>query len=448
MSYIYRALFSGGLFLVFLSMFAEACAAQGNLESERWRWQRGFEGLEMVSRFVDLESLDETGFTIASPDKTILVVLGSVHRVSVVDSFLSRGGAVLVASDQASGRNAVLKNGVKFFGRSVITRFEDDGYLLNRDCPVIREINEHPSLKDVGSIASNRPGMMSAGNLTVIARYPELEGSTRPASFAAVDETRKGGRIIAVADQSVFTNQMITTESNDLFAYQALLWLKDSKRKYIHFIVDGSYKPHEDVEDVELPPIQLSPNEIREILKKLPPEKLLAFGNQLAADVEDKDLINKFIREQMDGISDYAYNRGMIWLLFLGVCLTLGLAFLWQNKLLRRTASVVAMDRHFKSKKLLKVRAVRDRQWAANLLLDSFCQQVEGRGYRDWPSFPEGLTVQQSDKSESIFNEMGQASNDFKTKPASYWTQNRLLKLESDVSNWLSVVVKARGEPE
>ena len=165
---------------------------------------------------------------------------------------------------------------------------------------------------------------------------------------------------------------MITAEANALFAYQALRWLKDSDRKYIHFIVDGNYKSFERIEDIELPPVQLSPDEIRDILKQLPAEKLLAFGNQLAANVEDKDLINKFIREQMDGISDYAYNRGMIWLLFLGVCISLVLAFLWQKKLLRRTASIAVMERHFKSKKLLKFQAVRDRQWAANLLLDSF----------------------------------------------------------------------------
>ena len=105
------------------------------------------------------------------------------------------------------------------------------------------------------------------------------------------------------------------------------------------------------------------------------------------------------------------------------------------------------MERHFKSKKLLKFQAVRDRQWAANLLLDSFCRQAQGRGYRDWPSFPEGLSVRPGVNSKQIFGEMGQASNDFKTKPASYWTKRRLLRLETAVSSWREIIVTSRGEP-
>lgn len=444
MSNFYRPRLLGRLPLMFLFMFVNPCASQDN--SELLKFQRGFEGLEMISEYLDLESIDKTAFAVASEKETVLVVLGSVHQVDGVDSFLTKGGAVLVASDQASGRNATLDYGVRFFGGPVNTRSEADGYLSNRDCPIVRQFSEHPSLQGVSAIASNRPGTMKAENLTVIARYPELSSYSGPVSFAAAGETRNGGLIIALADQSVFTNNMITAEANALFAYQALRWLKNSDRKYIHFIVDGNYKSFKRIQDIELPPIQLSPDEIRNILKKLPPGKLLAFGNQLAANVEDKDLINKFIREQMDGISDYAYNRGMIWLLFFGVCISLVLAFLWQKKLLRRTASIAAIERHFKSKRLLKFQTVRDRQWAANLLLDSFCRQANGRGYRDWPSFPEGLSVCSGANSKRIFGEMGQTSNNFKTKPASYWTKRRLLKLETEISNWRAIIVKRRGE--
>lgn len=445
MSYLYRPRLFRLLPLAFLFMFVNPCASQDN--SEVLTFQRGFEGLEMISKYLGLETIDKADFAVAPEKETVLVVLGSVHQVDGVDLFLNKGGAVLVASDQSSGRNATLDYGVRFFGGPVDTRSEADGYLSNRDCPIVSQFNGHPSLQGVSAIASNRPGTMKAGNLTVIARYPELSGYSGPVSFAAAGETSNGGLIIALADQSVFTNNMITAEANALFAYQALRWLKDSDRKYIHFIVDGNYKSFERIEDIELPPVQLSPDEIRDILKQLPAEKLLAFGNQLAANVEDKDLINKFIREQMDGISDYAYNRGMIWLLFLGVCISLVLAFLWQKKLLRRTASIAVMERHFKSKKLLKFQAVRDRQWAANLLLDSFCRQAQGRGYRDWPSFPEGLSVRPGVNSKQIFGEMGQASNDFKTKPASYWTKRRLLRLETAVSSWREIIVTSRGEP-
>jgi len=446
MDNFYRPLWFGWLSILLLVTFASPCPSQDNRDTRRWK--RGFEGLERIAELVGLESIDREAFAVASPEETVLVVLGSVLPVSSVNLHLEKGGAVMVASDQATGGSTSLNCGVKFIGGTVNTRFKNDGYLSNPDCPVIRKFNEHPSLQDVRAIASNRPGILKAENLTVIARYPELSGSANSDSFAAAGEVGDGGRIIAIADQSVFTNQMLVAKSNHVFAYQSLRWLKDSKRKYVHFIVDGDYKPHENVEDVELPPVQLSPDEIREILKKLPADKLLAFGNQLAADVEDKDLINKFLREQMDSISEYDYNRGMIWALFFGVCISLILAFLWQKKLLRRTASVVALERHFKSKKFTKFHAIRDRQWAANLLLDSFCRQAEGRGYRDWPSFPEGLSVRPSANSERIYAEMGQASNDFKTKPASYWTRRRLLKLEADVSHWLAVTVMTRDGSE
>jgi len=161
----YRVPLSGWLTILFLLTFVKPCVSQDD-DALRRQLQRGFEGLELISQFVELEAIDDATFAVATPKETVLVVLGSVERVSVVDSFLSKGGAVLVASDQASGPNANLKYGVKFIGESVNARFDNDGYLSNRDCPVISRFNKHPSLNGVRSIASNRPGIMKTDSLS------------------------------------------------------------------------------------------------------------------------------------------------------------------------------------------------------------------------------------------------------------------------------------------
>ena len=270
----------------------------------------------------------------------------------------------------------------------------------------------------------------------MMAFLPPLQNSTGSNAFIASVENRSGGRLLAAADQSIFTNQMIAYEDNDLFAYQSLLWLKGENRKHVMVICNGKVQPSLDPSDVELSIPPPSASEVMEALRSLPPSAMLEFGNSVATVLEDQNMVNEFIHENMDKVSDVQMNRFLIFLFFGLICLTFVVAFVLQKKLLRQTASVVASQRKRRELKQRKSQESHERQWAAGILLDSICIELANRRYNDWPGFPLGLNLDDDPESKFIFRSMTKASNSFKSKPQSYWNRKRLQELEQELFAW------------
>jgi len=212
--------------------------AQERLTESQWR--RGIHGFMMICNAAGLtQSMSRLDQLPA--DESVLICLGDLNKelIGEVDQFLERGGSVLAASDQQDTffRSIVsLQTGVGFSSNSARARFVRDRYGGMPECPVVRDFRRHATLRGVRSLATNRPGILhvtTAPRSATIAFFPPLQDSTHAdALIAAVEDIGRGkGRLIAVADHSIFTNQMIACKDNDLFAYQALMWLKTSQEQ-------------------------------------------------------------------------------------------------------------------------------------------------------------------------------------------------------------------------
>jgi hypothetical protein len=265
--------------------------------------------------------------------------------------------------------------------------------------------------------------------------------------FAAAMENQAGNRIIGVADQSAFSNQMITYKDNALFADRAIEWLKNRERKYFLIVADGRaftptvpaglstdspFDPPFDPSDLPAP----TQDDVLNALENLPPSALLEFANEVATVAEDDNLLNDFIHDNLAKVSDVKMNRFLLFLMFAMASVTFVLAFIWQKSLQNQTASQVAVKGERKQAKNLKSQQARDRHWAARVLLNSLCVELADRPFNDWPEFPSGLQVGTDVESKAVFNSMTKFSNLFKTKPDTYWTRSRLRKLEREVKEW------------
>jgi hypothetical protein len=408
------------------------------------KWKRGFHGFNLICDAVGLTQITKDEFENYNEKDSVLVVLGDLNQVNGIERYLQRGGAVLAASDQQGARTARLRvgvrGGIEFRFDFPNAAIEQDRFGGMSDCPVVSDTRHHPALVGVNRIVSNRPGIIRAARSATMAFLPPLQNrsppNASPNAFIASVENRAGGRLLAVADQSIFTNQMIAYEDNDLFAYQSLLWLKGESREYVLVICNGKVQPRIDLSDIELSIPPPSSQEVIEALKNLPPSAWLDFGNSVAAVVEDQNMVNEFIHENMDQVPEVAMNRFFIFLFFGLICLSLVIGFVWQKKLLRQTASVVASQRNRKESKQRKSQESHERQWAAGVLLDSICIELADRRYNDWPEFPLGLGLGDDPDSRFIFRSMTKASNHFKSKPRTYWNRQRLQELEQDLFAW------------
>ena len=417
--------------------------AQERLTESQWR--RGIHGFMMICNAAGLTQ-SMSRLEQLPPNESVLICLGDLNQelIGEVDDFLERGGAVLVASDQQDTffRSIVrLQTGIGFSSNSARARYGRDMYGGMPECPVVRDFRRHAVFRGVRSLATNRPGILhvtTAPRSATIAFFPPLQNSTHANSLVAAveDVGRANGRLIAVADHSIFTNQMIACKDNDLFAYQSLLWLKNESRTNVLVIVDGEVLPPLDPGNVEVLPPPPSAEEVVEALKSLPPSALREFGNSVATVIEDQNMANEFIHDSLDKVSDVEMNRFLIFLFFGLICLACIVAFAWQKSLMRQTASIIAAQRKQRELKNRKSQQMNERQWAAGIILDSICIEAADRRFNDWPGFPIGLNLDGDAESRSIFRSMTRASNLFKSKPASYWTRQRLQELEQEMFAW------------
>lgn len=425
-----------GCLLAFSVALPGIVQAQEKLTESQWK--RGLHGFNLICDAAGLTQVSKSEFKALPTKEKVLVIFGDLNLGLDIDQFLEAGGAVLAASDQQGVKSFSLRAGglVRFTGSKVRASFRQDMLDSMSDCPIIRDVRQHPALDSVETIVANRPGILITPRKSTIAFLPPILNQRSSNAFIASVENSAGGRLMAVADQSIFTNQMIADEDNDLFAYQTMLWLKDENRKHFLVISDGWVQPRLDPADVELSIPPPSREEVLDALKNLPPSAMLRFGNSVATVVEDQNMVNEFIHDNMDQMSDVRMNRLLIFLFFGLICLACVAAFVLQKKLLRQTASVVASQRNRRERKRRKSQEAHERQWAAGVLLDSICIELADRRYNDWPGFPQGLGLENDTKSRLIFRSMAKASNLFKSKPKSYWDRKRLRELDQDLFAW------------
>jgi hypothetical protein len=253
------------------------------------------------------------------PSRSLLVVLGDTQILEQLQSnrlrsFLSHGGAVLIATDQATGNCVRQVFGVHVTGSRLHALASADQYLQKyQSCPVVQKMAGHEELfQGVHTLVSNVPSSFEPeemrrnrflaflADLTgrkIVARLPltaDREGNRwgRPLPFAYEYLWRLGapdgpsGQALLLADQDVFIDGLVFQKENDnfVFMYNALTWLTESgKRDRVLFYNDGQL-----VTDFDVPlkwkwsPIPDLPNPV-------------AIADHLLAGLEKENAFNRLL---------------------------------------------------------------------------------------------------------------------------------------------------------
>jgi hypothetical protein len=271
-------------------------------------------------RLTPLQSMKQLGL---APERTLLVVCGDTSVLKQVpgtlSGFLEQGGAVLVATDQnSSGHTDEL--GVAVRGTAV--RAEGtDCYRDQAFCPLVTEFEDgHPifKIKKIGRIASNRPSYLAtlqaahvlawfSPNCTEVDAthfWQEKRGFGDPGfrkhgrrsndrlAFAAVPKGM-AGRVLVLADHSIFIDEMMLQRDNDNFdfAFNCVQWLtapdgrRSPRRDRILFVYNGEIitdfgPPLPELPDPPIPPINV-------------------VGDRILTELESKNIFNRLLLDQV-----------------------------------------------------------------------------------------------------------------------------------------------------
>jgi hypothetical protein len=303
---------------------------------------------------------ENLGVIKAHPSESLLIVLGKtdfLNRDNLPEglaAFVAQGGAVLIATDRAPGFEApqeMLRQaaGVQVLGQPVLG--PDTAAALYRDkafCPFLIPVRDAepnlfrgPRLDPTARlrVATNVPTWLRVfepGLPAGVHRLAMLPPGSSPEppprgapgllnrvpwehlrdAFArafpangergplfAVGGTRGDGRILVLADHSIFINQMMLPTDNDNveFTYNALEWLRDHKqRTRVLLVQDGVVRT-----DLDVP--------LKEVA--LPPEVIAAAADEVLANLEHEDAFNRKLLEWLEGRSGNNPDRIARWAL-------------------------------------------------------------------------------------------------------------------------------------
>jgi len=297
---------------------------------------------------------------LASPQRILIVVLGKGDFLQSefrggLEAFLNLGGAVLVATDRE------LEAPLRPFGVAVIGDFVQSdpalrhAYRESSECLIVEPVSNGgkiPIFENLPKVATNRPSYLYAPNkcrLTFLARFPRacrivspefpVVGQD-PLNFAAAGQVGKG-RLLVLADHSVFINDMLLQPDNDNFdlAFKAISWLTDDgKRDRVLFVENGEIVTNFNV-TLKVPPAPPLPSD-GEVIQAV---------NRMLAGLDRENFYNRQLLKQVSPVvgpnqqpvTQLGHARLLQWLT---VGLTLGLAVVGGLRLLRARHRTDAKD--------------------------------------------------------------------------------------------------------
>lgn len=207
----------------------------------------------------DLEQDPEKSLLIVFRDTNVLEEWGAEN----LKDFLSRGGALLLATDQATGACISTVFHARVTGDHLRASQPEGQYLRKLpDCPVVQPMPGREELfHKVGSLVTNVPSAFQLDRRSPFVTFvlpPRTVAMLPPAydrqgrrfgalPFALEYQWRfrpdsPACRVLMLADQDVFIDGMMFQKENDnfVFAYNALRWLSDSgQRDRVLFLDDG-----------------------------------------------------------------------------------------------------------------------------------------------------------------------------------------------------------------
>lgn len=238
------------------------------------------------------------------PAHTLVIVLGKTDPRDQlhlrIEAFVEQGGALLVATDlnEPSHRlrepfQVQVQEGLTVPGEN-----PELAYHGFSDCPFVKPtgVKAVPVFEGLSRVATNVPGyFVFAGRglpegLSVLARFP---ADAVPSGFPrwkraypfAIGGKLGKGRVLLLSDHSVFINCMMMPRDNDNFSFAAncVEWLCEGppRRDRVLYVEDGKVRKDFAVNVRHVyPPIP-------------PPEALLALGDRVLADLEDRGEFGK-----------------------------------------------------------------------------------------------------------------------------------------------------------
>ena len=253
------------------------------------------------------------------PTHTLLIVLGETDVLDRVPGglrqFLEEGGAALIATDRAVPRRlqdfgvAVTGSQVRLPPNTVFKSYRD-----LEECPMLTPalgaapaLLATPGVPGGGlfgflNVATNRPSYLLTarplpGRLTRLATLPwkcEVEGPdglmylvNRPLPFAVGGPVGRG-RLLVLADHSLFINEMLLQADNNNidFTYNCLDWLagdREQPRNRALFVEEGDVKTAFDIP-------------LKEVAVPLPPEEaLVPLADDAVAQMEQENALNRVL---------------------------------------------------------------------------------------------------------------------------------------------------------
>jgi hypothetical protein len=262
-----------------------------------------------------------------APDKSIVVILGDPAGLNQVpgdfDEFLRRGGAILFASDWRTMDSPLKWYGIRITGDLFGCSDSEKTYRGSKACPFVVPTKHDQTglfadLPDavMGSgnrLATNLPSILQPDDallwvfgLSKLANLPD--GCSRLDSKGELGQRfqqelplavggpigRQGGRLLVIADHSIFINLMMqqTDNGNLQFGFRVASWLNESgKRKKVLFIEDGVPQSGVKLEQLQALP---TPPEI----PKPSMNALVGKANEFLANLEYYDELNQFLADK------------------------------------------------------------------------------------------------------------------------------------------------------
>jgi hypothetical protein len=290
----------------------------------------GTDSFRWLLKNANLDPVSDSGNLYANPRRSILIVFGGIDKLQErftngFADFVERGGAILAASDQPCDRTLPKLAGVRIPAEQI----EDDQHPDTKRCHFGQTVrpfvltgeerfsdgSENPFLNL--KVATNIPSYLihdpalPAGIIPLarfasdVSRKTSSKGDTldrvhRELLFA-VGGNRGAGRVLVLADHSIFINEMMLADEceNLAFAQRCLEWLKgDGQRTRAMLVVDGQTFLSFDVKLKRLPtppPFQVL-------------EQILAHRDEIADEAQARiarseweDGINKAIVKALNG---------------------------------------------------------------------------------------------------------------------------------------------------
>ncbi len=268
---------------------------------------------------------------LTDPRSTLIVVLGDPSPLKALNkkpglrSFVHDGGALLVATDHQTPPELNDSFGVHVDGDFLTLPGGAGAYRSKPECPYIdpRPGADVP-LFDAGlpsprpeqakRIASNKPSYLRVApvRLPILASLPERCSNGRGHShgpwYFDVGDNVGDGRLLVMADQDVFINEMMLQPDNGNidFAYRCADWLlartdgKRGRRDKVLYYEDGAVQTMFDIPLKDLPPPPIPP-----------PDTLMGMLDEMARGMEQEGFFAQF---EEDDVVNHTVDDLMGWL--------------------------------------------------------------------------------------------------------------------------------------